>query len=63
MLRLPAEGGICNIQIVCALNGKYNPFKGCPNGLKSLMRGVVSISKASGKVVWGDPYTEVSQTA
>jgi len=27
------------------------------------MRGVVSEALASGKVVWGDPYTEGSQTA
>jgi len=48
---------------VCALNGKYSLKNGRPKGLKSRMRGVVSVSKASGKVVWGDPYTEVSQTA
>ena len=33
-------------------------FKECPKGLKSLMRGVVSVSKASGKLVWGDPCTK-----
>jgi len=32
-------------------------------GCKSLMRGVVSEALASGKVVWGDPCTEGSQTA
>jgi len=34
-----------------------------PKGVSPGSAGVVPGSEASGKVVWGDPCTEVSQTA
>ena len=61
-----------NIPHVCALNGKYTQnlltrnvcLIESPEGrFKSLMHGFVSEALACGKVVWGDPCTEVSQTA
>lgn len=34
-----------------------------PTGESPLSEGVVSLSQASGKLVWSDPCSEVSQTA